>query len=140
MVGELAGPTSAQFGYPQVIDQEFGKLESALRQRAGARIPDWILSEQLQITVADHPGARPGGNDDRTAGALKDLDGMLRNGPRLLAQSGVEGRLSATGLSGWNLEPDTCALQDIHDCFPNFRIKRVDQAGNEELDGFSHWL
>jgi len=58
----------------------------------------------------------------------------------VLAQPSVVGGLSATSLSGWDFEADSEALQYIHDRFPNFRIKRVDQAGNEELGCLSHWL
>jgi hypothetical protein len=59
---------------------------------------------------------------------------MLRNGARFGSQAGVEGGLSATGLVAGEVHVQAEAVENAHDRLTSFRVERIDQAGDEELD------
>jgi hypothetical protein len=62
---------------------------------------------------------------------LKDLDGVGGDEACLEAHAGIEGRLTAAGLTGWKINLHAGAAQHLHYSFAHLRIERVDQAGNE---------
>ena len=139
MVGDLAGKARPQVGHAQVVDQEFGQLVGALRPGLAARGSQTGSSgEQLQVAVADHRGAGAGRDDHRAGCASKTRMVCSAIRRACWAHPGVESRLPAAGLSGWKVDLHPGAFQDAHHCLAGFRVKRIDDAGDEELDGFRH--
>lgn len=90
--------------------------------------------------MTNHRGARTRRNDNVAPGFLKSFDRLNRNRAGLIAQAGVKGRLSATGLFRRELDLLTNPLQNLHNGFSDLGVERVNDAGDEELDGGAHAL
>jgi hypothetical protein len=60
---------------------------------------------------------------------------MLHNRACFRAQTCVEGRLSAAGLSTWKVNAQAQAAENADNGFTSFRVERIDQTGDEELHG-----
>ena len=52
---------------------------------------------------------------------LEYFYGVFRNGARILAETGVELRLSAAGLFGGEVNVNAEAVENVHDGFTSFR-------------------
>ena len=74
------------------------------------------------------------GSDNIPFGILKNLDRVFRNRVRILAEAGVELRLSTAGLLAGEVHADAEALENVHDGLTSLREERIGQAGDEELD------
>jgi hypothetical protein len=60
---------------------------------------------------------------------------MFCNGARIFSQACVEGGLSAAGLLAGEIDTDAEALENVHDGLTRLREERIDEAGDEKLDG-----
>jgi hypothetical protein len=60
---------------------------------------------------------------------------MFSDLPRFITEPCIEIRLAAARLVGRELHIHLKALKDIHDRLARLRVERIDQAGNEKLDG-----
>jgi hypothetical protein len=58
----------------------------------------------------------------------------------LFTHTGVEGWLTAAGLSVWDINLRACTFQNTYDRLAYLRIKRIDNTGDEEIYYFGHWL
>ena len=88
-------------------------------QGLGATQPVRILLEELQVAVAQHGRTRAGRNDDVAGRLFENPDGMFGQGAGLGAQPGIESRLPATGLRGWEFDPHAGAVKNVHDRLAN---------------------
>jgi hypothetical protein len=59
---------------------------------------------------------------------------MFGNDAGVLAQTGVEGGLPATGLFAGKFHTDAKAAEDVHHRLAGLRKERIDKAGDKELD------
>ena len=85
--------------------------------------------------MPEHMGTRTGWRDNIFPGTFKYADRVLRDRACLHAQARVEVGLSAARLIGGEVHVHTQAAENIHNCLTCLRVERIDQAGDEELDG-----
>jgi hypothetical protein len=93
--------------------------------------------EEFEVAVFKHGRARSGWNDDIPGCLFKNPDGVLGQGAGLAAQPGVKGRLPAACLVGRKLNPHPGTIENMNQRFAYVREKRINQAGDKKLDGFS---
>lgn len=134
MIGKRPIPAGAEVGNAEVIDEVLGELEGARGERPGARQPDRVLGEELGVIMAEHVSAGAGGDDDIALGLLEKADGVLGDGPGLIAQAGVEVWLAATGLIVRELDAEAEAAENLDDGLTRLRVEGVNEASDEELD------
>ena len=80
-----------------------------------------------------HVAARAGRHHHRIVAGAEHVDGVAREGPRLVVVAGVEGGLAATGLPGGNGHGDAGALEHADDGFARARVEAIDQARDQQL-------
>ena len=66
---------------------------------------------------------------------FEHADHMLYNGSSFGAQACVEGWLSATRLVAGEFHVNAEAAENVHDGFTSLRVERIDEAGDEKLNG-----
>ena len=80
-------------------------------------------------------GTRTGWRDNIFTCTFKYADRVLRNRACLHAQARVEVGLSTACLLGGKVHIYTQAAENIHNCFPCLRVERINETGDEKLDG-----
>ncbi len=103
VVGQLAGEASAAVGDAEPVDEVLGKLVGQLAQVGGAAAVQRVF-EQDRIAVLDHSNTAAAGSDDGVDVSLVDerpehVEEMPGHLACVWSMSGVERRLSATGLA-----------------------------------------
>ena len=122
----------------QHIDQEVGEFVGPRREGRGLSLVRRVRGEQGRVVVLDHAGAGAGGNDYRPV-VREQCQLLSGNLARLVGKSAGVGRLTATGLSFREMDPDAFVLEQGDGVHAGTREKLVDHAGREEIDIAGAW-
>lgn len=134
VVGEQSVPCCAEVGDAKFVHEVFGKFKDTFAKCFCARMPLFVAFEEFKQVVSEMMRARARGCDDIPLGLLEQFDGVLCHFFRICPKTGVELRLSATGLVGGEVHADAEALENVHDGLTSFGEERIGEAGDEELD------
>ena len=74
---------------------------------------------------------------DDDFGVFERFEDMFRDCARFVAVAGVEGWLAAAGLRRREIDCDAEALEDVDHGHAGFGVNHIDDAGDEEGDGFA---
>jgi hypothetical protein len=130
--GDFQGVASVLEPHTEHPHHELGPLEHAGGKPLGLGLVRRAGKER-RVVVFHHPGAGPGGHHDGDV-FMEGPDLPAGDGPGFSGKAGVVGRLPAAGLAARKDHPHTFAFDQPDGGQARLGVKRVDQAGAEEID------
>ena len=84
-------------------------------------MPDRIPFKEFRVIMPEHVRTRTRWRDDIPRCILENFYRVFRDGTRILAETGVELRLSAAGLLAGEVHGNAEVRENIHDGLTSFR-------------------
>ncbi len=117
--------------HPAHVDEERHEFVDLLRKCLGTATPLRPFFEEFRIVQLEHAPARARGGDDVVV-ALESRDHLFSDRARILAVSGIVGRLAAAGLRRRNLNVTPRRLDQLDGGKADARAKKVHEACDEQ--------
>jgi hypothetical protein len=133
VVGDHLGKPSPHMSNPQYGSQKVGQLIGSLTHffcPLSLRRP---FGEQAGKKGLDHGDTRSGWYDDMLS-VLINPDKLLRHLPALVNESGIESRLSATGLARIEVDLHSAFLENLDGAEADLWKELINETGDKEGD------